>query len=1504
MESVQDLGLIDIIRLKNQLNKLTQLGQLPQQDYNALSQTLDQMSFAFVDEQQETSLPDLVSQFHRENPKIDFSPLDIIFRQQRFEVLSELRSDRLSPPNKASTVDVSTVIEGITDLKVRPFTWSDKSQRFEMLLTELINQETPKTLGKQLACFFGHDNKVVQLSGLPEFRPNIVRHLYLAKLVDKEHALVFHQDENEIRCHLRDREERLRLEFGQEEITVEHHYQGDKELHALMMKALIGPRPTKMLSDLTLTWDGPGYSPLVHTLFGRNQPSQREMEIFYVRTGVDLEGHQNSLNRWHTKHISQESTELNALLELINQHRLIYDVLQIASFHSLSEKPEELNNRWLTMAQSLARADKDENERIIEDGRLKKLHRHQEDSKRRLAATKHKEDDDEIAFEQNLNEPRELEAEDITGLKVPKKERSDEDVLVDTHSNWNQYLKPFLSTNWLGLIGIGLIMAAWAIFSMVVWGKGEYYRLAAGAIPLLFVTIGAAWVTQFFSNIKTNVGVPNSTGDNGGDIDLINRKPVQLFSCLTTWTMPFNILMVNSMLASGDSIIAMLMLFVYSGAIWFISPWLRKSYGFSPAPYLLISHGILVLPAILQLIFPSHTFGNLAFSLALVVYLSFSYYSKIFYDLRKHHGDNNQTFLLVLLGIHAVLGLAATHIFYQALPALGTIAVLVELIALSMLYISFLNRRADDTTTRQAKITIVAGAATVFGNLLAFSAPEYLLATLLLSGLFWAAICRTIKAKWPAEIIAVHCLAYIVSLQNSFAFNEVTFLCLALIFGLGLWVIENRFVKHEIKLFSLVIPLALTLTALNNPATGFLATALTIGVLLALASYNYLRCAISCQTILWYIATAVIVAVPAMALAQWLDLRVLALYVSAWAVLWAFTSQKINDMPAQLHRTSFLWAISGFASLLLFIGAIEIEFTLNHLWFYALALNIIALVFCAKRAQSMLPIYLAGALIGLVAFWFKHEYEIVSKSGLGSAIMALTLIVAAPVLQQLAFFNTGKAAERFFSRSFFLHSKCYLRLSLEQLAWGLLAISIVKTIILFSPSADNIKLSLASLTHITCLILLSRRYQLAWVTGIAAIPLFILVSALTLSMPIVYAPIFLLTCLLTWVFALRHSKNLVGAIAIIHRPLVDAHKVLSYAFLPSALLAYGFLVYVNAAPWQFLLFGAMSLTYLHRAFVCNGALRLSHVSLLHITILWSLGFFLAMSGGDFHAFLNTINISLEIWYFIGLLFLLFIPAYLMEWFSYDNTQAYYASIQQWLPAFSLMLILLMAAAYLTGESLSLASYALCLASIHCANRTYHHQLLFIGKWLTCCLMAYSIIPNNTYALLLGCFLFLAVELLLHFFAQSKLLQIQGVGDYWKTSINKVAKTGLLAMSMTLVSHAMVFIGGLQNTINAVYLFSLLPVCFFLYKTLKWEALTYLFVLIFVYTNMFIALSFKPEVLALGLNSIHLISGAFMVSILSLALALRFMPLAPEPPTPPPSHKSPPPLKSYGVEVTQ
>ncbi len=1445
---------IDIVQLKAYIRQLAQQEKLPSLDYRALNGALDNTAYGLVDELSQQQLPQLIERLQQIDPQLDLSRLKPFYQQQSLSALVELRQQGLAArpdANGRRWVEADSSLFGDIGgtpyrLPLDPFSWAAKSRQFTEILFMLGAPQCDLTkLYPLVEAFFDSKDGPKRLAGLPEFGDNLERELFAAGVGQKEQKQAYRADLYEVRQYLHDNEAQMRLMFNCAEVAIDHPYQGQQQMLDLLKKELILPRPSIDLALLILLWQGPAQYQLCRQLFESEQ-SVAAKRLLLVRSGIDIDtpGGKAALYQWCDDGQNEEYGQYQQLLEQIDTNKLIFDVLQMAAFSAVGQSSSEHKLRWLTAAVELAQ---------------KKIAPVQ-------SQLEHSDPQPEVVFEAVVLPPllEQADAQDIAELAAPAAKLTKADEIIERHSSWDQYVKPFMSENWMGLIGIGFIMVAWAILSMMVWDQSEYYRLAAGALPLLLMSIGGAKVSHFFAKLSER----QKDECQKGEFKEAYQKPVQLFCALSILTIPFNILMAISMFDSGVYTIAFALLAVYGVSLRLIAPWLSHGFGADPTRYLLVSHGLLLLPTVVAGMWP----GNVAVGLALMSFLALGLFM---YRLSKaYHGEQvgsesaEQSFVLWLSGAHLSLCLAASHTFYGQMPSLGTAAVFVALLALCLSYI--VKGKTQIDTEQKAKMVILGSAATLLSQLLAWAQPLYLLVTLLLSALFWAGHRRLfVNRQWPAEIFAVHFVAYVAALQFNFGYSDEIVFAMALAALASIVLIEKRWLGRALKLLNWGLPLALLAAGAGIDVAGAIGYGI-FAILMALAWYNYRRCAEFGDVTTWYIAVLVLAGLPVIEFELWQMPLYLALYCAAVAALWALGSGYLQDDCAKQQRCTMLWALSAAAAGLLVHVAVEAEFQLVWPWFGALALNLVALLLAARNAQSLLPLYGAAGLVAIAAFWARYQFDLVSNSGLGSALGALALIVLAPRLQSSRYFAATQTPPRCFGQYFPFYSKHYLRLALEQMSWALLAASFVKTIMLFAPIMENFKLSLAGVCQIAGLLLLAVRYQKPALAALAFLPLTVVLAAIGVSIGSAYLPVFVvaLLLLLFWGIGRLHGESPLRQ--VVTEPLTRAHQWLKWLFVLASVFAYPLMLKAHSPLWLFGAYVVMTLVYIDQVFCAAGKGRFAHLNLLHVAIICALSFAQGIEPNYYGQWS---------WYLICLSLGMFVFAYISDWFGLAVAKTYHDTIQHWLVGLSALLLAVLWTLYNDPPAgiqyLNSPLMAMTLICLHLANRAYQLRLGFLAKWLVCSLWVQIYLDNQLYALLGGVFVFFAVEGLWHQLSKNP-MQWQGIGALRKTPSDKIAQVGVIALGVIVLVHLAGIFGAGVDTIAPYWLWALLPLAVYLYRQLSWPMLSYAVALIFVYANVFVVLGFSAQASRYGLAPINLLSGALVVSVLGLALANKLM----------------------------
>lgn len=1461
MEATSEDNLDEVIRLKRHLYQLKIRGEISLAGYTQLNCELDFLSYSFVGDVDSAGLPELISRLAKRYPDVRFSVLEPVLTKQRIELIRDLRTKALAAGH--SHVHVSSLFSHITDLPLHRFSWRETIARYQALQAAIKRDElTGGELLEHCAQIFGTTPDKAYFFDGASLRKNIFRQLIVGQFITEDTVELFQRDEDDIRNALNDREQDLQRRGAVDAggvFSVAERYQ--------YLQGMAGsddvPAP---IVDTILQWCGPDLHQLLQKLLTKNPRSQVLAELVLVRTGIHPHKEADQWRRWLVQEQNRLTAELSELSGLIKHDRLLYDTLHLLSLNSLSASPQALVDRWLPVAKALA------------EQRYRQLQVQQQPRIRPaipptlisdLAAPAVKPQFDRAP------EPVEFAWEvddDVETLNAPQARPRQDDRTVEKFSSWNKYVKPFLSENWLGLIGIGFIMAAWPILSMLVWNLGEYYRLAAGAVPLLFITMGSGWITHFFSQLNN----PNWKLD--GSLQPLNRKPVQLFSCLTLWSLPFNVLMAVSMIDAGNFIVGTLLFLIYVGAMVILAPWLRAALGVQARRYLLLSHGLLLLPVVVKLV----AANALGYGLAALVYGVFLLLAQNLWSSLKTKGLFGLTFAGLLYGGHGFLGVVSAHIFYHQLPAIGTAAVLCELSALSILYV------AVKTRGNNANVFVAAGALTLLGLLFSFADVRYFPVVIPLSAIFWLQVHfhrqkRHFAEPWFMEVFAVHPVLFAISLYGLFGLSAVPAFGLACLVVAALVTIENKLAKQELKILSWGLPVALPIAALVLGGSDWISLA-SFTVLIFAGMVNYRRACQLYHTALWFTSVLILVSLPLLFFngLMFSHPAILTGYLALVCVGWSLGSLFLRGGLVNNHATTMGWLLTAVAG----VAILAIVADFNFAWLPGIELAMLAVagvaVPLAKRSQSSLPIYFAALLCGTLFFSLKLHSDLHSSSGLGSAIFVLVAIYLAPLLQGLPYFAGQGKPDRFFNRPFFFSGERFLQAPIEHIAWLVLVVSTLKAVVLFAPASSNIKLLVAYALQGLALISLANRYRLAWLAAVALLPATLFVAAIGLSFPGKWQPVYAMVIVVSIYYLNRWLQQRDILNKVLQQPMALAQLTLGYLFIPAALIGYGLLLVFGASPWIILAFGLLCLFYTQAQFVGAGRHNFVHLAILHLALLWCLAFVHVFS--EYLTLPLPLGIAVEysLYALFGLFTLVFVIAYFMEWFTGATLVAYRRGGQKWLFVLALVSVPIMALSFvdfagIDGPEHGAFTLGYGLLALHLANRYFHQGIIFIGKWLVSCLVASLFLDDILLSVIIGSYVYIGTEWMWHLSTRIPLLQLQGVAENARTPTHKIALTLWFGVVTGLVIHGLSLLTTLPTAMHPSWLFALLPLAALLYRLLRWELLSFALAGLFVYANVFVALQWLSWAHSTGLTGIHLISGALLFSLICLVILLRVIP---------------------------
>ncbi|CAM2008206.1 hypothetical protein [Acanthopleuribacter pedis] len=580
------------------------------------------------------------------------------------------------------------------------------------------------------------------------------------------------------------------------------------------------------------------------------------------------------------------------------------------------------------------------------------------------------------------------ELEDLEALRAPVRQRDIEDTVVETTSTWNLYLRPFLSENWLGLVGAVSLTAAWIFLSMWLWEKAVAFRVLAGTVPIAIATLSSAWITGFLAKREVHGTSPRATA---------------LLAAITFLMAPFYPLLSAGLTASSEAgnILGFGLGLGFLATLPFIGKRIAKPFGTAPVAYLLAASAIALVPG------PCARWAPTFLEFVLQV-LPIALTGLVTAAAKKSARAAPEDFgynWMMHVG-HALLSTALAMIFFRVPPQLEMLALLLPFIALAL-----------TTFREQAPTRLIAGATLgLLGNLIALSLqPEWLCLSLTLGGLAWFREARHAARPIAREIAALHLCLWIPALGNALGLTwpQAALLIIPGFFaGLAL---ERRLQQGPLRLISLGlvgVPIPLTLLSLHQNTALFLyATPIS---LLFTWFWGHSRFQNTdekgpwlCQQIMVPISLAALLITPLEA----------AYHPLLWpaaaalpALLWPLWSrwERAVWLPRQRALLRLLWLIPLTTALVwgLFQAPSFNLFGLICL-VTAAATGAVTGFSAARQSQSPLPAWAAFAGCALVAEWLRRGLGLGPMGGLPPALAAAGLYGLAQAVRTTTFGKTA-----------------------------------------------------------------------------------------------------------------------------------------------------------------------------------------------------------------------------------------------------------------------------------------------------------------------------------------------------------------------------------------------------------------------------------------------------------------------------------------------------------------
>ncbi|PCJ58862.1 MAG: hypothetical protein COA79_12400 [Planctomycetota bacterium] len=595
----------------------------------------------------------------------------------------------------------------------------------------------------------------------------------------------------------------------------------------------------------------------------------------------------------------------------------------------------------------------------------------------------------------------------LASVKVQSEEfsRRQKDFIQNTNTIWHKHVQPFIKQNIFPLVASICIFIGVLSLIVAFWDKSPFIRYLATPLSILLAGLGlhkiGNWLYQLDEKSKT---------------------PASILKALSLFLAPLSFIMVS--ILSTDPEISLMVKFVatpllaigllvgwrivFKSSMNLINPIMQKPHTIS----LLILNGLLLLLPIYYYA-DNHITDNLILSKSILVlgfYLGFGFlFLKVKGILKEFYKDEAITsqlaplfFIITTIGTYITVW-GITHIRLNELPEAFTYSILVCFFGLMTYVIEFYIRRKNRLTT----LSYVGTSFLILGNLLAIFNPTIRPIVLLVTASIWfyQAHHRKDERHYTISIILVLCGI------TSFAFYKdfPTFLFPYLI---ALQALSLIFTSKKFKIFKNIIPIIFypfviigTLISLYftwTQPTLQIISALGLILLSGLIIYKANQ-----DKQIEQIHTGLLIsitALPFLGLADTINKiylgNILLFGFSMLGFLWIGLCYHYKESFLVKARSTglFIIAIIAFCVLLvnLSFGPDPLNSDIRQYLVMAGPILLSVIFFInGFKTRSQIPVYLGLFTLVFIFPEIKNHYNIVMKSGLGSAVsMAFMLAIA------------------------------------------------------------------------------------------------------------------------------------------------------------------------------------------------------------------------------------------------------------------------------------------------------------------------------------------------------------------------------------------------------------------------------------------------------------------------------------------------------------------------------
>ena len=1371
-----------------------------------------------------------------------------------------------------STLDISDMIRDYSRIPVRSFDWQGKINAFNRLVARMADGEcTYLELVDGFTNFFDRNGSLFQPSGFPAMTNALVSELAARRLISAEDMIPVIDTINRIKNQLHVDDGRAKNDFLKGRMPADtlgtlkdcgyHLLEKTCRLHF----STASPDITACI----INWKEYGRAAFLHRLW-RHAPTETNALLILGCSGVDPKTAPERFNDWVHRESRDDQNGASCLRSLVDSNRFFYELGYLLSCR------ESLGESFDTCFLPLFTAFRDQCLRKGEEAApppeiVAPPQENREVEQREISNPMEMVDDDP-SLSLPLQDAHDLIADsmdtvfstDILAGNAPS--LSDEDKLIEEKSAWNRYLKPFLSENFLGVLGAGFLMLAWFCISVWVWDRGQYYRLLAGALPMYATTLGLGWISRFFHN---NLGRG------------VSPKAPFLFAALCILTLPFNYLIALSMMLTGSTfgmIIGIAMAAIYTITIKSMSGGFTAILGLNPASHLSEINAYLLMPALFAIIWePVRLFSG-----DVILWCIAIAYGRLLYNTRAMDKLPSRV-KFHFFGANALLVIFISCVYMRQIPTSASMALFVQSTALLV----FLFRKPH----RLIFTVITDSLLSLSAILIAISAaPLALIPCLLLTIGLWIMHKKELRLAWPDEIVAglilTLCPAILYTWQMDWRLAGFLFIPATM----AACLYERRFsspgdiriISYMLPLFSL-IPVSISLTSPVKPlfhGMVLLVISLVYGIY---AIYRYER---AYRKPLWYIENGLSILFPFLIIGIHLSLHTAIALLSSAILCHGLVHINLKAPLSYQYGAAIHWLATSLVSILFLLACVAKGQAHTAMAFGYIMITC-SLTMAARSSGSMLPVFLLLACSGAFFSAIFHLLGISFKTGTGTAVTAVVFLYASHLLDRFSVWQDRPSPHRFFHLPYPMNTPKFLVYPIEIAAWVLAGAAFFKAIthhvFIFENGqwqADGIKIGLTFSIVLYMAIRFVKRYGLKRSGYIILIPALCLYAGLISPVPPAWLPIAILVSMYLLSAFTRYVSRAGNTHPEIEKALNHFLFLVNQAIIPAGFMVYAFYFRLPQAigsyRYQLALSSLLISVYIHITGVRERTPKLIHIILCHLTLIITLAYLVADK-----AFLQAIIDALSrhegmmlissATSFLNLMLILSViyavPAYLLEPYADVLKKEYSRTLHIWLFSITLGYSALIAAELTVhGFSLHPAYMAAGILLVHLGNRYFSFFPLCFLKSGFCLLTGISVSGAPLTGMIGGMALFAAIEFVAERLHRLPALRIQSVHEKELQLPVRTAWVIHAGVIVFLFAH-MVILTRHPYTTPPYLIYTMIPFSFFVYRHLKYPYTGYIANGLFAYGNGVFILHFSPVLCVGGLNDIHLICAAMIFSIL-------------------------------------